>query len=93
MKNTAVYEYFDAFISTDETGISKRDPHVYVYAAQMLGLDITDCVVFEDVPTAVKTAQTTGAQVVCVFDERWSAFKAEMEETADKYIYSFNEME
>ena len=92
MKNTKVYDLFDAFISTDETGINKRDPHVYVYAADMLGLDIADCVIFEDVPTAVKTAKTTGAKVVCVYDERWSAFKAEMENTADRYIYNFNEM-
>lgn len=93
LKHTGVYDYFDAFISTDETGISKRDPHVYVYAAEKLGLDITDCVVFEDVPTAVKTAKTTGAKVVCVYDERWSSFKDEMALTADKYIYSFDEME
>ncbi len=92
MKNTGIYDYFDAFISTDETGISKRDPHVYVYAAQMLELDITDCVIFEDVPTAVKTAKSTGAEVVCVWDERWGAFETEMKLVADKYIYNFDEM-
>lgn len=93
MKNTKVYDLFDVFISTDETGISKRDPHVYLYAAERLGVDITDCVIFEDVPTAVKTAKTTGARVVCVWDKRWDKFKEEMINTADKYIYTFDEME
>ncbi|MBQ8541350.1 MAG: HAD family phosphatase [Clostridia bacterium] len=93
LKHTGVYDLFDTFVSTDESGISKRDPHVYLYAAEKLGVDITDCVVFEDVPTAVKTAKSTGARVVCVWDERWDAFKAEMEDAADKYIYSFDEME
>lgn len=93
MKHTGVYEYFDVFISTDETGISKKDPHVYIYAAERLGLDIQDCIIFEDVPTAIKTAKSTGARVVCVWDERWDDFKAEMENTADKYIYTFDEME
>ena len=93
LRHTGVYEYFDVFISTDETGISKRDPHVYIYAAEKLGLDIQDCVIFEDVPTAVKTAKSTGANVVCVWDERWDGFKAEMEDTADKYIYTFDEMD
>lgn len=93
MKHTGVYDYFDAFISTDETGISKRDPHVYIYAAERLGLDVRDCVIFEDVPTAVKTAKSTGAKTVCVWDERWDAFKEEMISFADKYIYSFDEME
>ncbi len=93
MKHTGVYDYFDAFISTDETGINKRDPHVYIYAAQMLDLDIKDCIIFEDVPTAVKTAKSTGARVVCVWDKRWDSFKKEMELVADKYIYNFEEME
>lgn len=93
MKHTKVYDLFDVFISTDETGISKRDPHVYIYAAEKLGFDIEDCVIFEDVPTAVKTAKSTGAKVVCVWDKRWDAFKEEMINLADKYIYSFDEME
>ncbi|MBR5535524.1 MAG: HAD family phosphatase [Clostridia bacterium] len=93
MKNTEVYEYFDVFISTDETGISKKDPHVYIYAAEKLGLNIQDCVIFEDVPTAVKSAKTTGARVVCVWDKRWDMFKEEIKEAADKYIYSFDEMD
>lgn len=92
MKHTGVYDLFDAFVSTDETGISKRDPHVYLYAAEKLGVDITECVIFEDVPEAVKTAKTTGAEVVCIWDKRWDMFKAEMKEIADKYIYTFDEM-
>jgi cytidyltransferase-like protein len=62
-------------------------------AADMLGLDIADCVIFEDVPTAVKTAKTTGARVVSMHDKRWMAFEEEMRKVADKYIYSFDEME
>lgn len=93
LKHTGVYDLFDVFLSTDETGISKRDPHVYIMAADRLGVDIKDCAIFEDVPTAVKTAKSTGAKVVCVWDKRWNMFKAEMELAADKYIYSFDEME
>ncbi len=93
MKNTGVYDCFDAFISTDETGISKRDPHVYLYAAEKLGVGIKDCVIFEDVPTAVKTAKTTGAKVVCVWDKRWDMYSEEMQLIADKFITSFDEME
>ncbi|MGM9552610.1 MAG: HAD family hydrolase [Clostridia bacterium] len=90
MKNTGVYDLFDVFISTDETGISKRDPHVYNLAAERLGVNIKECVIFEDVPEAVKTAKSTGAKVVCVWDKRWDAFKKEMESVADFYIKDFN---
>ncbi len=93
MKHTGVYDYFDAFLSTDEIGISKRDKKVYLLAAEKIGIPIEDCVIFEDVPEAVKTAKSTQAQVVCVWDKRWDGYKAEMEDTADRYIYSFEEME
>ncbi|MBQ7876022.1 MAG: HAD family phosphatase [Clostridia bacterium] len=93
LRHTGVYDLFDVFVSTDESGISKRDPHVYLYAAERLGVDIADCVIFEDVPTAVKTAKSTGAKVVCVWDKRWDAFEVEMKNVADRYIYSFEEME
>lgn len=92
LKHTGVYDLFDAFISTDETGISKRDPHVYRIAAERLGVDITNCVVFEDVPTAVKTAKSTGAKVVAVWDKRWDKEKDTVREAADKYIYTFDEL-
>lgn len=92
MKHTGIYHMFDVFISTDETGISKRDPHVYKIAAERLGVKIDDCVIYEDVPAAVKTAKSTGAKVVCVWDKRWDMFKAEMKEIADKYIFSFEEL-
>lgn len=93
LKHTGVYELFDVFISTDETGISKRDPHVYHIAAERLGVNINDCVVYEDVPTAVVTAKSTGARVVAVWDKRWDKEKNEVNKIADKYIYSFDEME
>ncbi len=89
MKHTGIYDLFDVFISTDETGVSKRDPHIYIYAAEKLGLDIGECVIFEDVPTAVKTAKSAGARVVCVWDERWDMYKDEMKEISDKYIKNF----
>lgn len=91
-KHTGVYDLFDAFISTDEIGISKRSPLVYRLAAERLGVDITDCVIFEDVPEAVKTAKGTGAKVVCVWDKRWDMFSTELKKVADKYIISFDEL-
>lgn len=91
-KHTGVYDLFDAFISTDEIGISKRSPLVYHLAAERLGVDITDCVIFEDVPEAVKTAKRTGAKVVCVWDKRWDMFSAELKKAADKYIINFDEL-
>lgn len=93
LKNTGVYDLFDAFVSTDETGISKRDPHIYLCAAEKIGTDIKNCMIFEDVPTAVKSAKSTGAKVVCVWDKRWENYTAEMKDFADRYIYSFDEME
>lgn len=93
LKHTGIYGLFDAFVSTDETGISKRDSHIYIEAAKRIGIDIKECMIFEDVPTAVRTAKSTGAVTVCVWDRRWESYTAEMKDFADRYIYSFDEME
>ncbi len=92
MKRVGVFELFDYIISTDEIGISKNEPLVYMLAAEKLGVEIFDCVIFEDVPKAVRCAKSTGARVVCVNDRRWDGDKEEMIRIADKYIYDFNEM-
>ena len=43
---------------------TKPDPAPYLLAAKKLGVDITQCVVFEDSLTGVESALGSGAQVV-----------------------------
>ena len=92
LKHTGVYDLFDAFISTDNTKNGKGEPEVYLLAAQMLGVPIENCIIFEDVPHAVKGAKKSGAKVCAVFDKRWEEDEETLKNLADEYIKSFKEL-
>ncbi len=52
--------YFDAIVSANDVKLSKPDPETFINAAFALGVKPEDCVVFEDVPKGVESAQRAG---------------------------------
>jgi sugar-phosphatase len=44
----------------------KPDPSGYLLAAQTLGVDIKDCLVFEDAEAGIKAGEAAGADVVVI---------------------------
>lgn len=57
-------EYFSVIISGDDVEHGKPDPEAYLKAAEGLGLEAVDCVVFEDAPMGIRAGLTAGAKVV-----------------------------
>ncbi|MCC2313170.1 HAD family hydrolase [Cellulomonas xiejunii] len=57
---------FDVVISGDTVSRPKPDPEPYLTAARLLGVDIRDCVAFEDSRSGVASAVASGARVVAV---------------------------
>lgn len=92
MKHCGIFDLFDAFLSTDETKCGKGEKDVYIKAAELLGVPIEDCVIFEDVPHAVIGAKKSGARVYAVYDGRWRDDEEMLVNIADGYIKSFNEL-
>jgi HAD superfamily hydrolase (TIGR01509 family) len=92
LKHCNIYSLFDAFVTTDDTVLGKGEPEVYLKAAEMIGVDIKDCVIFEDVPYAVMGAKKSGAKVCAVYDKRWANDEDDLRKTADMYIRSFDEL-
>lgn len=87
-----VYRLFDGFITTDEIGKSKEFPDIYIKAADIAGFPVSECFIFEDTITAVKTASKTGAFVCAVYDKYSEQNADEIKNIADKYVYSFDEL-
>lgn len=92
LKNNDIYIYFDTFSDTSEVGKSKESPDVYILAAEKLGVAPSECLVFEDILSAIKTAKSIGMTVCGVYDECSLNDKEEILDTADFYINSFREM-
>jgi HAD superfamily hydrolase (TIGR01509 family) len=57
---------FRAVVSGDDVANPKPRPDVYLKAAELLGADPRDCIVFEDSPTGVAAARAAGMRVVGV---------------------------
>ena len=57
---------FEFSISADDVKNTKPDPEAYLRAADILGVDISNCLILEDSPTGVKAATSSGASVIAV---------------------------
>ena len=56
--------YFDAIVGADDVMHSKPDPETYIQCASRLGIAVKDCLVFEDGPKGVESAER--ADMDCV---------------------------
>lgn len=92
LKNNRIFDYFDAFTTTDEVGLSKDHPDIYLKTAEKLAIPPCECIVFEDVLKGVVSAKKAGMMAVGVYDEYSADYTDEIKKTADKFISSFTEM-
>lgn len=92
LKRTSVYDLFDGFITTDEVGKNKDEPDIYIKAAEIAGCPLSECIIFEDTLTAVRTAAQTNAYVCAVYDKYSEHNADELKKISDKYVYSLNEL-
>jgi sugar-phosphatase len=66
----------------------KPDPEGYLKAAKLLGVDPTQCVVFEDAPAGISAGERMGANVVVI-----SATHSHPIETDHLAIDSYDELD
>ncbi|MBQ9980762.1 MAG: HAD family phosphatase [Oscillospiraceae bacterium] len=92
LKNRGIYDLFEIIVYTNELGYEKRRPEPYLFAAEKAGVEIFDCVMFEDSPVAAAGAVEAGMKVVGVYDGYYAPRRAEMESICHKYIESFSEL-
>jgi len=74
-----IRHYFSAIVSADDVSNSKPDPETYLKCAERLNADPSDCIVFEDVPKGVESAERAGMKSVVITllhtKEEFSQFK------------------
>ncbi|MFZ6002236.1 MAG: HAD family hydrolase [Bacteroidota bacterium] len=64
--NLKLRHYFPVIIGPGDVQRSKPDPEVFLLAAQRLGVDAADCVVFEDAPKGIEAAFRAGMAAVAI---------------------------
>lgn len=89
LKNNNIYNYFDAITTSEEVGVSKANPDIYLLSAKKLGVDPKECIVFEDIVQAVNGAKLAGMTVYSIYDKSSANQKEELIKISDRYIYSY----
>jgi beta-phosphoglucomutase len=64
LDNLYIRDYFDTIVSADDVAISKPDPDTYLQCAKRLGVKPADCIVFEDAPKGVESAERAGMDCI-----------------------------
>lgn len=88
-----LYEYFDGMITCEEAGAGKREPAIFLLAAQRMGLEPGDIFVFEDVIHAVRSAGSAGFVTVGVYDEASASDNEAMRAESSIYLHSLENWE
>jgi beta-phosphoglucomutase len=59
-----IRNYFDAIVSADNVATSKPHPETFLKGAELLNINVKDCIVFEDSPKGVEAASRAGIKSV-----------------------------
>ena len=93
LKRLGLWEIFENIWSSDDFGMGKSNPQIYVEAAKRIGVSIDEITFLDDNLNADKAAKESGIRVVGVFDLSSADSESEMRKIADGYIYDFTELE
>jgi beta-phosphoglucomutase len=66
LDNLNIRHYFGAIVSASDVSKSKPHPETYLKAAEILGLSPASCIVFEDAPKGVESAERAGMKAVVI---------------------------
>ena len=90
LKKNGIYELFDVLCSTDDMARGKEYPDIFVHCADRLGMAPEQCLVFEDVLPAVRSAKQAGMIVYGVFDKYSEHNMEEIKKIANGYLVDFH---
>ncbi len=83
---------FSFIITVRDVGKGKDSPLIYQKACEKMGINPSECVVFEDIATAILSAKEAGCYCVGVYDKSSEKDIEEIRKVSDKFIYDFGEM-
>ncbi|MBR6044724.1 MAG: HAD family phosphatase [Ruminococcus sp.] len=92
LSNNGILGYFDVFASTDEVSRGKGYPDVYELAAQRLGLEAGECIVFEDIIEGIQGAKAGGFTAAACLYGSFSADRDRMCREADISFSDYSQL-
>lgn len=90
LKHHDIYKYFSKVVTVNELKTNKGSPDIYLHISDSFGLVPSECIVFEDLLTGIRTAKKAGYKVVGVKEISSLDKEKEIREIADLYISNYN---
>lgn len=85
--------YFDAIVSVDDVGASKREPAVYDSAREAMGTPLATTWGVEDSVYAVHTLKAADYRTLGIYDCDISGTVEELREAAERFIATFEDVD
>lgn len=89
LKGNEIYELFDVLTDVSQVSRGKEEPDLYLFAADQMGLEPEECMVFEDVLLGINSAKRGGFYTCGVKDHSSEAEEQEIRQIADCFVESF----
>lgn len=94
LQDRDMLRYFDFLLTIEDVGVSKRDPTIYLKAAEKFQYTPAECMVFEDAPYAAQSAKRAGFLVCGVAEPAYAKGLRELRQASDFFVErSFQELE
>lgn len=87
-----ITDRFEFVITEGRVGYTKKYPNIYLEAAERMGADTSNTIVFEDALYAVKTAKEAGFKTIALKEPAYIADRKEILKISDLAINDFNEL-
>lgn len=92
IESHGVKDYFDSVRTSCEVERGKPAPDIYLLVAKDLGVEVDQCLVFEDVIQGIMAGKNAGMKVCAVYDHFSKEVTMQKKELSDYYIESFYEI-
>lgn len=92
LEKCGIESFFEAKINGDMVTRCKPDPEIYLAAAAALGLEPTECVVFEDAKAGIESAQRAGVGRIVALASTHDRQMLAAETAADIIIDDFSDI-
>jgi HAD superfamily hydrolase (TIGR01509 family) len=91
LASNKVRNFFDAVCTANDVKRGKEFPDIFLHAARELGTPPEECIVFEDILPAVKSAKIAGMRAYAVYDDSSKECWEELKEAADGFLLDFRD--
>ncbi len=92
LERCGLAEYFDGLVYCDMVSHCKPDPEIYLTAAKQLGLEPSECLVFEDAYVGIESARNAGVAKVIALATTVTKAELQANSDPDEIITDFREL-